>query len=146
MRNKQLLHYNNEIKFKSMDFTFLSGLTNLDLSNNPHAYPYEIAGHMKPLVNLSLVGLANLSISSIDSSFFEKNTELSVISLEYNNISVIPFNTFSNLKFLHSFNLTYNQISFLDNRTFVSLNNIGTIDFSLNKLTRIEPNTFYNLS
>ena len=62
--------------FKSMNFTFLANLTFLDLSDNPHAYPYEIGGHMKPLVNLNEVWLNNLSISSIDSNFFKYNTNL----------------------------------------------------------------------
>jgi Leucine-rich repeat (LRR) protein len=67
--------------FKSMDFTFLANLTNLDLSYNPHAYPHEIPGHMKPLVKLRSVDLKSLNISLFDSNFFKNNTKLREINL-----------------------------------------------------------------
>ena len=142
------LYINNNLfrSFKSMDFTFLANLTYLDLSNNPHAYPNEIAGHMKPLVNLNCIRLNNLSISSIDSNFFKQNTKLQYIELASNKISVLPYNTFSYLKNLSSIVLSGNQISVLDNRTFIGLNNLDTIYLVNNKLTRFDPITFNNLS
>ena len=132
--------------FKSMDFTFLTNLIYLDLSNNPHAYPNEISSHMKHLINLNYIGLDNLSISSIDSNFFKYNTKLQNIYLSNNNISVLPFNTFSNLKSLDIIELSYNQISSLDNRTFVGLNNLISLGLHKNRLTKIARGTFYNLS
>ena len=143
---KLYLNSNQFRSFKSMDFTFLANLTYLDLSFNPHAYPNEIAGHMKPLVNLNNIVLNNLSISSIDSNFFKSNTKLKEISLGYNNISVLPFNTFSNLKDLEILYLPNNQITFLDNRTFIGLYNLSRIYLAYNKLTKIYPRTFYNLT
>ena len=59
-----------------MDFTFLANLKVLYLGYNPHDYPYEIPGHLKPLVNLESVDLTNLSISSLDSNYFKNNTKL----------------------------------------------------------------------
>lgn len=94
--------------FKSMDFTFLANLINIDLSNNPHAYPYEIAGHLKPLVNLTQALLSNLSISSIDADYFKYNRKLELIDLSRNNISRI------------------------DNSAFIGLDNLKTIDLSNN--------------
>ena len=120
--------------FKSMDFTFLANLTYLNLGNNRHAYPNEIAGHMKPLVNLIYIALQNLSISSIDSSFFKQNTKLQYILLSNNKISVIPYNTFSHLKNLSSIELSGNQISVLDNRTFIGLDNLNYLSLGSNKL------------
>ena len=141
------LYINNNLfrSFKSMDFTFLANLTILDLSNNPHAYPNEIAGHMKPLVNLIDVRLNNLSISSIDSNFFKQNLNLYRIDLNKNKISVLPYNTFSHLISLTSLGLNYNQINVLDNRTFVGLN-LQYISLANNNLTKIAPRTFYNLN
>ena len=79
---KVLTLQNNQFRsFKSMDFTFLANLMQIDLSNNPHAYPNEIASNLKPLVNLISVRLNNLSISSIDSNYFKQNTKLQYITL-----------------------------------------------------------------
>ena len=143
----ELLLLDNNLfrSFKSMDFTFLSNLTYLDLSNNPHAYPNEIAGHMKPLVNLYYIGLSNLSILSIDSNFFKQNIKLNSIYLSKNKISNISYNAFINLKQLSSLDLSYNQICFLDNRTFSGLN-LWSLYLQSNKLTKIFTRTFYNLT
>ena len=144
---KYLYINNNRFRsFKSMNFTFLANLTYLDLSNNPHAYPNEIAGHMKPLVNLETIKISNLSIFSIDSNFFKQNTKLQYIDLSNNQISVIPYNTFSHLKNLSYIELSGNQISVLDNRTFFGLNNLDTIYLSANRLTEVDAITFNNLS
>lgn len=140
------LNGNQFRSFKSIDFTFLANLTFLDLSYNPHAYPSEIAGHMKPLVNLNYILLNNLSINLIDSNFFKQNTKLENIGLSYNKISVLPYNTFTHLKNLSVIYLYDNQISDLDNRTFVGLNKLTSIDLKSNKLTKIRARTFYNLS
>jgi hypothetical protein len=69
------LYLNNNLfrSFKSMDFTFLANIWTLMLGNNPHAYPNEIASQLKPLVNIGVIGLNNLSISSIDSNFRAKH-------------------------------------------------------------------------
>ena len=144
----KFLYLNNNMfrSFKSMDLTFLANLTFLTLSNNPHAYPNEIAGHMKPLVNLYAVEISNLSINSIDSNFFKLNTNLHTIYLSNNKISVLPFNTFSHLKELNFLYLSFNEISDLDNRTFVGLDNLYELNLGYNKLTKISPRTFYNLS
>ena len=141
-----ILDYNDFRSFKSMDFTFLANLTYLSLRNNPHAYPNEIAGHMKPLVNLNYISLSNLSINSIDSNFFKQNSKLYSIDLSMNKISVLPFNTFNQLKNLSNLIFSYNQISVLDNRTFVGLNNLTYLNLDSNLLTKIAPRTFYNLS
>ena len=141
------LRINNNLfrSFKSMDFTFLANLTLLDLSNNPHAYPNEIAGHMKPLVNLFQVGLNNLSISSIDSNFFKQNIKLRYIYLSNNKIKVISYDAFVNLKALNEIDLSYNEISILDNRTFSGFDHFWGIYFQFNKLTKIASRTFFNL-
>ena len=143
---KLSLNKNQFRSFKSMDFTFLANLTELDLGNNPHAYPYEIAGHMKPLVNLVRVGLNNLSIDTVDSSYFKQNTKLQTIYLTNNKISILPFDVFTNLKSLYILDLSNNQISALDNRTFFGLNDLYYIYFQGNQLTKIAPRTFHNLS
>lgn len=110
---------NNRFRsFKSMDFTFLANLTYLDLSDNPHAYPNEISGHLKPLVNLNNVNLANLSISSIDSNFFKFNT-----------------------KIMHVF-LSRNKISRVENGSFIGLTDLITIALDSNNLTKIESGAF----
>lgn len=83
------LDYNQFRSFKSIDFTLLSNLTTLYLDYNPHAFPNEIADHLKPLVNLIELGLRNLSISSMDSSFFKQNTNLGYLYLSNNKISVL---------------------------------------------------------
>ena len=142
------LYINNNLfrSFKSMDFTFLANLTHLNLGSNPHAYPNEIAGHMKPLVNLVQIVLNNLSISSIDSNFFKQNIKLQYIDLSSNKINVLPYNTFSHLKNLSTLGFSGNQISVLDNRTFIGLNKLYVLYLSGNKLTEIAPRTFQNLS
>ena len=144
---EQLFLNNNLFRsFKSMDFTFLTNLTDLSLGSNPHAYQNEIAGHMIPLVNLKTIEIRNLSIQTIDSNLFKKNTKLEKIYLGYNKISVVPYNTFSHLKNLSLLELSINQISVLDNRTFIGLNNLELLYLSTNKFTKIAPRTFYNLS
>ena len=131
--------------FKSMDFTFLANLTYLDLSNNPHAYPNEIAGHMKPLVNLNTIVLSNLSILSIDSNFFKQNTKLINIDLSKNKISSISYDAFINLKGLTNLDLSNNQIGVLDNRTFSGLDILRNLYLQSNRLAKISSRTFYNL-
>lgn len=142
------LYLNNNLfrSFKSMDFTFLANIWILMLGNNPHAYPNEIPSQLKPLVNVAVIGLNNLSISSIDSNFFERNTKLGSIDLSYNNISTVPFNTFSSLKILNTIFLSSNKLTVLDNRTFIGLDKLSRLEFQSNKLTRILPRTFANLS
>ena len=101
---KVLSLVNNRFRsFKSMDFTFLANLTHLHLSNNPHAYPNEFAGHMKPLVSLEYMDFSNLSINSLDPNFFKTNTKLVWI------------------------NLSQNKISSLNNRLFIGLNDLEYI-------------------
>lgn len=143
---KLYLDFNRFRSFKSMDFSFLTNLTDLFLNHNPHAYPSEIPSHLKYLVNLNHVELMNLSISSIDSNYFKQNTKLEGIYLGYNNISVVPFNTFSYLKNLSTINLISNQISVIDNKTFIGLSKLSSIILQSNKLTQIAPRTFYNLN
>ena len=161
---------NNRFRsFKSMDFTFLANLTQLKLSYNPHAYPYEIPGHLKPLSKLQRVELASLNISSIDSNYFKYNTNLQYIELTQNNITSLDYRAFKGLNDLNTvllgynnltkitsgtFNnpnlvaidLSYNQISQIDNLTFYGLGNSYLTDVYLNnnKLTKILPRTFQN--
>lgn len=95
---KSLELSNNQFRsFRSIDFTLLSNLTWLALSNNPHAYSNEFPSYMKPLNNLITVYLSSLAISSIDSTFFKYNTKLQYIDLSQNNISKISWDTFSRL-------------------------------------------------
>ena len=154
--------------FKSMDFTFLANLTKLDLSYNPHVYPNEISGHMKPLVKLQYVYFNNLSINTIDSNFFKTNTKLKDIYLYYNKISSLDSGAFKGLNDLDSvmldgnnltkilsgtFNnsilrtiyLANNQISQLDECSFNGHPwiNLG-VDLRRNKLAKILPRTFCN--
>ena len=152
--------------FKSMDFTFLANLTNIELSHNPHAYPYEIAGHLKHLVKLRHVELANLSISSIDSNYFKNNTNLQHIDLSLNKISSLDNRTFNGLNDLENILLSNNNLTKISLGTFINPylvrlglngNQISEIDESsirgsyntevyldYNKLTNIVPRTFYN--
>lgn len=148
MENIKFLYLDNNLfrSFKSMNFTFLVNVIVLDLSNNPHAYPNEIGGHMKPLVNLYGVWLNNLSISAIDSNFFKYNKMLASIFMNNNKISAISHDAFVNSKRLSDLDLSYNQISVLDNRTFFGLDNLGRIYLHFNKLTKISSRTFSNMS
>lgn len=94
-----------------MDFTFLSNLTFLDLSNNPIKYPNELASQLSPLVKLNTIALTNLSIKSIDSNFFIHNTKLETIYLNDNNISTLSFNSLNSLRNLKTLDLSNNQIT-----------------------------------
>ena len=160
---------NNRFRsFKSMNFTFLANLTELYLQNNPHAYPNEISGHMKPLVKLERVDLRNLSINSIDSNFFTTNTKLQYIDLSQNKINYLDSGAFNGLIDLYSIYLSYNSLTKISSGTFnnpylirldLNDNQISQIDSSTffgdslyytdinlntNKLTKILPNTFHN--
>ena len=132
--------------FKSMDFKFLANITVLSLSNNPLAYPNELPSQFEYLVNLQQVYLTNLSLSSIDSNLFKKNTNLNSIDLSNNKITVISYDALSHLKGLTSLDVYNNQISILDNRTFIGLNNFSSLNFQNNRLNKIEPRTFYNMT
>ena len=138
------LNNNQFTTFKSMDFTYLTNLQELDLSNNPLSSPDEIASHLKILVNLTYINLGNLSISSIDSNYFENNSKLGTINLSNNKISVLPYDVFTNskAKYLSFVDLSNNQISFLDKRTFVGID-LYYLNFINNKLTNIGAGTFY---
>ena len=159
--------YNRFRSFKSMNFTFLANLTTLMLSYNPHAYPNEIPGHLKPLVKLQRVYLNNLSIISLDSNYFKNNIKLEEIYLERNimlnsidnrtfvglnklrdiflsrcNLSKIASGTFyfGNLK---AVDLSENQISQIDSLSFYG-NSEAIIRLSSNKLKKLSPSVFYN--
>ena len=141
------LHLNDNqfIAFRSIDFNQLGNLTFLDLSNNPHACPYELPFQMKPLAKLETVLLVNISLKSIDSFLFKHNYKLTTINVNYNNICDVSYDSFSNLKNLTTLDLSSNQISDLDNRTFLGLDNLVSIYLNDNKLTKISPGTFSNL-
>ena len=153
--------------FKSMDFTFLVNLTELYLSHNPHAYPNEIPGHLKPLVKLRRVGLASLNITTIDSNYFKFNTQLQQIDLSNNKISSLDNRAFNGLNDLNTVLLGYNNLTKISSGTFSNAylttvelggNQISQIEeFSFrgayyytyvnlnnNKLTKILPRTFYS--
>ena len=128
--------------FKSMDFKFLANLKELYLSNNPHAYPYEIPGHLKPLANLQRVDLLNLSISSIDSNYFKNNTKLKTILLDQNKISSIDYRAFNHLKDLEYINLSYNNLTQIAPGTFANLPNLNVVDLKNNKITHLDSSVF----
>ena len=152
--------------FKSMDFTFLANLTTLKLGHNPHAYPHEIPGHLKPLVKLSSIDIDNLNISSIDSNYFKYNTNLWSINLRYNNISSLDNRTFYGLNRLRGIDLAYNSLTKISSGTFINPylsvyitdnliseiepasfrgNPEAIVNLNNNKLTKILPGTFYNM-
>ena len=153
--------------FKSMDFTFLANLTELGLSNNPHAYPNEFSGHMKPLVKLERAYFNNLSINAIGSDFFTTNTKLQYIDLSDNKISSLGSGAFKGLNDLDTLLLDYNnltkilsgtfnnsnlmilkindnQISKLDESSFYGYSSVTNVNLCNNKLTKILPRTFIN--
>ena len=131
--------------FKSMDFTFLANLTSLYLNDNPHAYPNEIPGHMKPLVNLITVHLENLSISSIDSNFFKTNTKLKYVYLSKNNISRLDNRSFTWLNDIQTLYLNDNNLAKIASGTFQISNspNLAYVDLSNNQISQIENSSFY---
>lgn len=144
---KQLdLSYNRFRSFKSIDFSYLSSLTFLSLSSNPHAYPCEFPSHLKYLSNLINLKMRNLSISTIDSNYFINNTKLQSIDLSYNNIISMSWDSINRLGDLNYLDLTSNQLTNLDNRTFSGLNNLYTLYLFGNRLWRIAPGTFNNLA
>ena len=136
------ISYNRFRSFKSMDFTFLANLTQLDLYNNPHAYPYEISGHMKPLVKLERVDLRNLSINSIDSNFFKTNPDLKYIDLANNKISSLDIETFNGMTKLETLLLYSNNLTKIITGTFNN-SNILTIQLAGNRISHLEESAFY---
>ena len=139
------ISYNRFRSFKSMDFTFLANLTFLDLSNNPHAYPNEISGHMKPLVNVIHLYLENLSINTIDSNFFKTNTKLQHVYLSYNKISSLDYRAFKGLNDLFTILLYYNNLTKISSGTF-SNPYLYEIDLSYNQISQMENSSFYGYS
>ena len=134
---------NNRFRsFKSMDFTFLANLTYLSLSNNPHAYPYEIAGHLKPLVKLTDVYLGNLSISSLDSNYFKSNTKLKKIFLADNKISSLDSKPFDGLNDLNTIWLNNNNLTKISSGTF-SNPNLEGLGLSFNQISEMENSAIY---
>ena len=131
-----ILRINNNLfrSFKSMDFTFLANLTELYLQSNPHAYPNEISGHMKPLVNLQKVDLRNLSLYTIDANFFKTNTKLVRVELSDNILSKIEPGAFANLPNLQYVNLENNKLTQLDSSMFAGSNNLQYIFLSGNPI------------
>ena len=159
------ISFNQFRSFKSMDFTFLANLTQLYLFFNPHAYPNEISGHLKPLVKLRIVHLSTLNINLVDLNFFKTNTklqeinlsqnkissldkqmfahlnELRIIWLRSNNLTKISSGTFYNNPLIQNVDLTYNRISQIDNSSFYG-NGLTTVVLYGNQLTKISPMTF----
>ena len=128
--------------FKSMDFTFLANLTQLDLYSNPHAYPNEFSGHMKPLVKLERIDFRNLSINKIDSTFFKTNTKLKRIDLSYNKISSLDSGAFDGLNDLNTILLNANNLTKIASGTFKNPSLI-TIDVAGNEISQLDESSFY---
>ena len=140
----KILRINNNLfrSFKSMDFTFLANLTELYLQNNPHAYPNEISGHMKPLVNLQKVDLGNLSINTIDSNFFKTNTKLQRIELSENKINYLDSGAFNGLIDLDTVYINNNNLTTIQPGTFANLPNLQYVNLGNNKLTNFDSSMF----
>ena len=136
------ISYNLFRSFKSMDFTFLANLTRLDLSYNPHAYPYEIQGHLKPLVKLEYVWLANLSISSLDSNYFQYNSKLRYIDLAENDITSLSNKTFVGLTDIRTIVLTNNKVATIEPGSFAGLPNLEEVYLDGNQLTQVDSSLF----
>ena len=131
------LDKNSFRSFKSMNFTLLANLTHLYLSDNPHAYPNEISGHMKPLVNLEYLELKNLSINSIDTNFFKTNTKLLYINLSGNKLSSLDNQTFIGLLYLQNLCLSYNNLTKIATGTFQS-----SVSLTNNQISQIDSSSF----
>lgn len=131
---------NNQFKsFESMDTSILTNLMYLSLSGNPHSNPQQIFTELKALTSLRSIELNNLAISTLDPSFFERNSNLIKFYLTNNKISVLPYNAFSGSKSLSTLELSYNQISSIDSRTFADLENLSFIYLQNNLLTKFPP-------
>ena len=128
--------------FKSMDFTFLANLTYLCLSDNPHAYPNEIPGHLKPLVKLRAVELANLNISTIDSNYFKNNINLHYIDLTRNKISSLDYRAFNHLKDLEMIYLHTNNLTQIGSGTFANLPKLRYVYLDNNQITKLDSSMF----
>ena len=129
--------------FKSMDFTFLANLTELRLGSNPHAYPNEIPGHLKPLVKLRIVDLSFLNISLVDLNFFKNNTKLQEISLIQNKISSLDNQLFTPLNDLRIIRLDGNTLTKISSGTFYNNPNLQNLDLRYNQISQIENSSFY---
>lgn len=91
------LSYNQFKSFKSIDFGLMTNLTSLVLTSNPIDDPNELIDDLRPLRNLYNLYLVGLGINSINSSFFQYNSELRTIELGFNNMSRFPTESFKNL-------------------------------------------------
>ena len=143
---KKLDISNNRFRsFKSTDFTLLANLTHLKLSNNPHDFPNVIPGHLKSLVNLRSINIANLSINSIDSNFFKANTKLRCIFLSKNKISSLDNRSLIGLNDLVTVSLDYNKLTKIVSGTFQIINNpnLSCVDLSNNLVSQIGDSSFY---
>lgn len=91
------LSYNQFESFKSIDFGLMTNLTSLVLTSNPLVDPNELIDDLRPLRNLYNLYLVELGINSLNSSFFQYNSQLRTIELGFNNMSRFPTESFKNL-------------------------------------------------
>ena len=126
----------NLVNFKMLNFSLMSNLKILDLSENYDDGYFTLNG----LTHLEYLNLSKMEIESIKRFKFSQFDYLKYLNLSYNRISSIEINTFYPI--IVSLDLSHNLITFIDENTFSSLSLLEYINLENNKI-KIFPYSFF---
>ena len=143
----RLLDVTNSPMLTTVPANALSGLTNLrdlDLDNNAITSLHEDS--FNGLTNLEDLNLRYNAITSLDEDIFDGLTNLEDLWLDYNAITSLDEDIFDGLTNLNWINLGYNAITSLDEDIFDGLTNLGRIDFGDNAITSLDEDIFDGLT
>jgi len=94
---------------------------------------------------LTILGISNNKIKSIESYSFSNQLKLTKLNLESNSIEIMKENTFYNLNQLKELNLNNNTIKTIENNAFNGLFNLENFNISGNPLNYVDNGSFNSL-
>ncbi|KAK3612214.1 hypothetical protein CHS0354_039486 [Potamilus streckersoni] len=122
------------------DFTYFTGLLELDLSFN--SLSSITAGVFDSLTNLQILNLQGNGISSFSSKTFDIKNLIS-LNLAYNNFTVLnkDFLGQDNIQYL---NISYLQLTSIPSALLSFLGGLVSVDLSFNQITSLPKSSFNN--
>ena len=131
-------------ELKDIDFSSLSKLTTLDLSeNNLEELPAEV---FDSLTSLTTLDLGDNSLEELPAEVFNSLTSLITLDLSDNSLADLPDDLLNRLTSLTSLNLRNNSLTELPVDVFQSLTSLTSLNLNSNSLTELPVDVFQSLT